>query len=144
MIKDLLEVGLGVLDKVIPDPKAREKAKQDLIKLEQQGKLLEIDAMAKVEKIAVEDRDSARSLQKEAIKSEDKFVSRFIYYFASFWSIFGAIFLACITFIEIPASNQRFADTIIGFLLGTIIAGIVQYFFGSSSGSKSKTDMLAK
>jgi hypothetical protein len=144
MIKDLLEVGLGVLDKVIPDPKAREKAKQDLIKLEQQGKLLEIDAMAKVEKIAAEDRDSARSLQKEAIKSEDKFVSRFIYYFAGFWSIFGAIFLACITFIEIPASNQRFADTIIGFLLGTIIAGIVQYFFGSSSGSKSKTDMLAK
>ena len=44
--------------------------------------------------------------------------------------------------LEIPKENIRFADTILGFLLGTIISAIIQFFYGSSLGSKKATEAL--
>lgn len=67
---------------------------------------------------------------------------KFKFYLASAWSIFAFIYIMCITFLAIPTHNLRFADTIIGFLLGTVIATILNFFFGSSSGSEKKTDLL--
>ena len=40
----LLDAGLQILDKVIPDPKARDEAKRRLLELRQQGELQEIEA----------------------------------------------------------------------------------------------------
>lgn len=40
----LFDVGMKVLDKFIPDPEAKAKAQQELIKLQQEGKLAEIQA----------------------------------------------------------------------------------------------------
>jgi hypothetical protein len=36
----------------------------------------------------------------------------------------------------------RFADTILGFLLGSVVATIINFYFGSSAGSKAKTEEL--
>lgn len=85
-----------------------------------------------------EDRINAREMQQAALGQDDRFSKRFIYYFATAWSLFAMSYLLLITLVDIPADNQRFADTILGFLLGTIIAGIVQFFFGSSKGSQNK------
>lgn len=90
-----------------------------------------------------QDRENARAMQQTALGQEDKFSKRFVYYFAAAWSVFAMAYLLLITLVDIPAENQRFADTILGFLLGTIIAGIVQFFFGSSKGSQSKDSSLA-
>lgn len=40
----LFDVGMKVLDKVIPDPEARAKAQAELIKVQQEGRLAEIQA----------------------------------------------------------------------------------------------------
>jgi hypothetical protein len=88
------------------------------------------------------DRANARNMQVEALKQNDTFAKRFIYYFATFWSISAALYIAFITFGDIPEANVRFADTILGFLLGTIVATIVQFFFGSSDSSKQKDNAL--
>jgi hypothetical protein len=88
------------------------------------------------------DRANARSMQSDALKQNDLFSKRFVYYFATFWSISAALYIAFITFGEIPEANVRFADTILGFLLGTIVATIVQFFFGSSDSSKQKDGAL--
>ncbi len=88
------------------------------------------------------DRANARSMQVAALNQNDTFAKRFIYYFAAFWSISSALYIAFITFGEIPEANVRFADTILGFLLGTIVATIVQFFFGSSDSSKQKDASL--
>ncbi|MDB4575357.1 hypothetical protein N9112_00175 [bacterium] len=100
---------------------------------------------AELNKAYLEDVQDARGLQEAALDQEDTFSKRFVYYLAMFWSLAAAIYIGCITFLTIPEGNERYADTIIGFLLGTLIAQIFNYFFGSSRGSHKKTDgMLAK
>jgi hypothetical protein len=90
------------------------------------------------------DRDGARHMQEVALAQDDVFSKRFIYYLAAFWSIFAVVYICAITFAPIPETSVRFADTILGFLLGTIVATILQFFFGSSKSSKDKTDAMIK
>ncbi len=40
----LFDVGMKVLDKFIPDPEAKAKAQQELLKMQQEGKLAELQA----------------------------------------------------------------------------------------------------
>jgi hypothetical protein len=88
--------------------------------------------------MAYGDRANARAMQVAALQQTDLFSKRFVYYFAIFWSVTAALYIAFITFGEIPEANVRFADTILGFLLGTVVATIIQFFMGSSMGSKEK------
>jgi hypothetical protein len=67
-----------------------------------------------------------------------------VYYFASFITGVTFLYIFLITFIAIPPSNVRFADTTLGFLLGVCLSTIVGFFYGSSTGSKSKTEALVK
>lgn len=83
---------------------------------------------------------NARAMQIAALGQADVFSKRFVMYLATFWSVYVALYISFITFVPIPAENVRFADTVVGFLLGTIAATIVNYFFGSSLGSKTKDD----
>lgn len=84
----------------------------------------------------------ARDMQKEALKQEDRFSKRFVMYFAIGWSLFAASYLVGITFFPIPETSIRFADTIVGFLLGTLISTIMNFFFGSSRGSQMKDEVV--
>ena len=51
---------------------------------------------------------------------------------AAFFSIVSCAYLTAITFFVIPIDNMGNANTITGFLLGTTIATILGYYFGSS------------
>lgn len=84
----------------------------------------------------------ARDMQKQALQQDDLFSKRFVMYFAIGWSIFAACYLVGITFFPIPEASIRFADTIVGFLLGTLISTIMNFFFGSSRGSQMKDEVM--
>lgn len=43
-LAELFKVGMNVLDKVIPDPEARARAQAELIKVQQEGRLAELQA----------------------------------------------------------------------------------------------------
>lgn len=94
------------------------------------------------ERAYLADRSDARDMQKEALRQSDTFSKRFVYVFAAAWSLFAFAYIGFITFGNIPAANVRFADTILGFLLGTVVATILNYFYGSSAGSTAKTELL--
>lgn len=113
---------------------------EELLKI----KLEDNKISAELEKAYIADVQNARGMNIEAIKSDDPFVRRFIYYLAIFWSLASATYIGFITFGYIPKENMRFADTILGFLLGTAIASILNFFYGSSKGSHDKTEALAK
>lgn len=131
-----------VVDKIFPDANQREAAKIEIKKMEAEGafKLEELDV--KREEIAITDKISARDMQKEALKQDDKFSKRFVYYFSIFWSVISATYIGFITFGHIPPENVRYADTILGFILGTAIASMFQYFLGSTSSSKAKDETI--
>ena len=81
---------------------------------------------------------NARTMQIAALQQEDVFSKRFIYYFAVAWSVFAMVYFSFATFGTIPDSGVRVADTILGVLIGTVITGFFNFFYGSSKGSKDK------
>ncbi len=85
----------------------------------------------------------ARAMQVAALQQDDKFAKRYVMYLATFWSVTAVVYIFLITFTFIPEMNVRFADTILGFLLGTVVATILNFFLGSSASSKEKTEVLA-
>lgn len=58
-------------------------------------------------------------------------------------TIFGMAYIFAMTFCHIPAGNERYADTILGFVLGTLFATAVNWALGSSKGSSDKTEIMA-
>lgn len=93
-------------------------------------------------------RQRATDMQILAMNSQDPVVRRFVYYFAWFWSISSVVYFFALTFapmiwkVEENTQYQHFADIILGFLLGTAVASIIQFFYGSSKSSQDKTHML--
>jgi hypothetical protein len=125
--KEFVEEKLGI--DLTQDPSPETIANWKLAAQQHEKELLQM---------AYGDVANARNMQVEALRQDDLFSKRFIYIFAAFWSVFAASYIGFITFGHIPEDNQRFADTILGFLLGTVVATILQFFFGSSMGSKEK------
>jgi uncharacterized membrane protein YwaF len=79
-------------------------------------------------------------MAKAAMASNDWFVRRFTYFFITAWSVFAMVYIPYITFGTIPAENTRFADTILGFMLGTVMASMFNFLLGSSFGSRKKDE----
>jgi len=123
------------IDKNITSKEERLQLRKEI-----EGQVLEYNS--DMEGLAVRNTESARLMQVAALQQTDKFSKRFIYYLAAFWSLVGSGYIFAATYIPIPADNQSLADTVLGFLLGTLVATIINYFFGSSKGSKDKQDLL--
>jgi len=94
--------------------------------------------------LEIADRNGARHMQEIALQQEDKFAKHFIYWFAWFWSVGSMAYFFAITFGTVPASGKDFGNIILGFLLGTAVATIISFFYGSSKSSKDKTETLNK
>ena len=59
--------------------------------------------------------------------------SIFMHVLASVLILFAITFFTMLLFIEIPENNIRYIDTIIGFLLGSVVGVIINYYFGAST-----------
>ena len=105
-------------------------------------KLAEIDL--RQFELEVKDRDGARAMQIAALQQNDWFAKNFLYVFTSVWSIFAMTYFAFVTFGTVPTSGVRMADTILGVLIGTVLTGFFNFFFGSSKGSQDKTSAIMK
>jgi hypothetical protein len=109
-------------------------SKDDVSKLKEAAMKHE-EFMAEID---LKNMEGARNMQLKAMDSDDPLVRRFVYFFIAFWSILSAVYIGCITFADIPEDNVRFADTILGFVLGTMVASMFQFLLGSSLGSRNK------
>jgi len=76
--------------------------------------------------------DENSNLHEELVKRGDKVATHFTYWFAWFWGIVSVVYFFAITFLTVPTSGENFANIILGFLLGTAVSTIINYFFGNS------------
>ncbi len=145
--KDYIEDKLNVnLDNML----GSEQGRISLVKIQTDHEEFLINAALKQreaeleeDRMAYANTDSARKMQIAALQQEDKFSKRFVYYLSTGWSGFAVVYIFFITFGAIPADNVRFADTILGFVLGTVIATILNFFLGSSKQSRDKDTTIA-
>lgn len=113
-----------------------EATKEDYAKIQAEANKHE-EFMAEMD---LKNMEGARNMQLKAMDSDDPLVRRFVYYFITFWSVLSASYVGAITFGTIPEANVRFADTILGFVLGTMVAAMFQFLLGSSLGSRKKDE----
>jgi len=108
-----------------------------------QEKIAEIQAKAQEHEeflitSEIQDKANARNMQVEALKQEDVFSKRFVAYMSMFWSLFACAYIAAVTFMNIPPENVRIVDQMLGFLTASLLGSIVNFWVGSSYGSKKK------
>jgi len=136
MVVSAIADKLGVKNSVDEVAKAIAGDPQAALKLAQ----INLDAI----KAEYANTENARAMQIAALQQSDVFSKRFTMYLTGFWSVCAAVYIAFITFSIIPEQNVRFADTILGFILGTVVATMLNFWFGSSIGSKEKAEALRK
>lgn len=106
-------------------------------------KMAELEASTKVamEKTAAEDRDSAR---KREVATQDYTTRRLAYMSViGFFGVLAAQFYFAFNHIIISTEIQRTLDITTGILFAMVLA-VKDYYFGSSSSSAQKTDLLGK
>ncbi len=115
----------SIIDEVVTNAEERAEIKR---------KLLEIE---------MRDRDSARRMQEIALQQSDTFARRFIYLFALFFTGLSLGLWYAILFVEIPEGKENIIYLLTG-ASSSILTQIIAFFFGSSTGSKSKDEILSK
>ncbi len=116
-------------EKFISDLKASEQ------QFALQMKQLDINSVDDLEKIMADDRDSARK-REIAVKDHTPAILAYgitVGFFFTLYYVFGH---------GVKPEMRDLANIMVG-TLGTAWIGVVQYFFGSSSGSDRKTELLA-
>lgn len=150
-VKGLIEAGANTVDRFVLTK--QEKLDYEKFKEEQEYRELVFDAEQKEKELQLNleyyktdalDRANARDLNKAELAQDDVFVKRFRYYLAAAWSLAAIAFMGIVTLADIPEKNIRNVDTIIGFLMGTIVTTIIAYFFGSSHNSSVKDYTIKK
>jgi hypothetical protein len=92
----------------------------------------------------VEDRKSAREMQaKIATSSEAGWLAKnFIYVLASVTSISAIVFGFMLFFVDFPESNKRLVEMFADIYVFSGALMILNFFFGSSEGSKTKDKIM--
>lgn len=136
--KEFIEDKLGI--ELKPDMTAAEIQVAQAAEIAHEQWLIE--AAQKEFETEVADKADARKMQTAALAQDDVLAKRYIYHLATGLLLFTGVYIFWITFGNIPVANQRFADTILGFMLGTVVSTVIYFFFGSSKQSKNKDDAI--
>jgi uncharacterized membrane protein (DUF106 family) len=125
----LVDVGMKVLDKFIPDPEAKAKAQQELLKMQQEGRLAELQA----------DNIEAQELTKrqEADMNSDSWLSKNIRPMTLIFILFAYFLFAMMSAFGNNA-NEKYVE-----LLGQWGMLIMSFYFGGRTLEKIM-DMKSK
>jgi hypothetical protein len=132
----ILSIGEKVLDKVMPDPNAKAEAQAKLMEMAQKGQLAELEAMGK-------EMESARNREIQIATSEfapmlNKIVTPIL---ALGTVALTFILYGIIIFTDVDEQSKDILIYVLGALTSAVTM-VLGYYFGSSAGSKEKSQQL--
>ena len=132
----ILSIGEKVLDKVMPDPNAKAEAQAKLMEMAQQGQLAELEA-------SVKDMASARDREIKIATSESApLLNKIVTPVLALGTVcLSFILFAVILFVPVDQSSKDIIIYVLGALTSAVTM-ILGYYFGSSVGSKDKSQQL--
>lgn len=132
----ILSIGEKVLDKVMPDPNAKAEAQAKLMEMAQKGQLAELEAMGK-------EMQSARDREIQ-IATSDKapMLNKIVTPVLALGTV-GLTFIlfGVIIFVDVDAESKDILIYVLGALTSAVTM-VLGYYFGSSAGSKEKSQQL--
>lgn len=137
-LETILSIGEKVLDRVLPDQEKANEAKLKLAELAQTGNLKELETYAK-------DLDSARQREASIASSENAPLINKIITPILALAITGLSFVlfAVLIFVEVTPEAKDILIYILG-VLSALVTQVASYYFGSSMGSKDKSEELKR
>jgi hypothetical protein len=135
-IAALLSIGEKVLDKVLPDPGAKAEAQAKLMEMAQNGRLAELESHVK-------EMDSARKREIEiATSAAAPMLNKIVTPILALGTV-GLTFIlfAVIIFVDVDANSKDILIYVLGALTSAVTM-VLGYYFGSSAGSKEKSQQL--
>lgn len=138
----LIDSVTGAIDKLTLSKEEKQQFTADLLKeTNAHIQAMESNAIRETEAY-LKDVDSARQMQIEALKQEDHFSKRFVYFLAAGLILLTFVFDLMFFFIQYPERNHDIVNMIAGVLNTVALASVVSFFFGSSAGSANKQKQL--
>lgn len=137
-IAALLTIGEKILDKVLPDPQAKAEAQAKLLELAQKGQLAELEAMTK-------EMDSARRREIEiAVSANAPLLNKIVTPILALGTVgLSFVLFGVLAFTEIQGATKDIVIYILG-ALSSAVTMVLGYYFGSSAGSKEKSDEMKR
>jgi hypothetical protein len=132
----ILSIGEKVLDKVMPDPNAKAEAQAKLMEMAQKGQLAELEANVK-------EMQSARDREIQiATSSAAPMLNKIVTPVLALGTV-GLTFIlfGVIIFVDVDADSKDILIYVLGALTSAVTM-VLGYYFGSSAGSKEKSQQL--
>ena len=132
----ILSIGEKVLDKVMPDPNAKAEAQAKLMEMAQRGELAQLEAHVK-------DMQSARDREVQiAISEHAPVLNKIVTPVLALGTVaLSFILFAVILFVPVDQGSKDIIIYVLGALTSAVTM-ILGYYFGSSVGSKEKSQQL--
>lgn len=132
----------GLLDGFNLSKQEKEQFSLEYAKLEaEQNKQKEENIIKEIE-AAYKNTADARAMQVAALNQTDLFAKRYVYFLSSFIMISAVTFGILMFFIHVPSENKRMVEMFGDVFLFAAAMTIINFFFGSSSGSTKKDDTI--
>jgi hypothetical protein len=132
----ILSIGEKVLDKVMPDPNAKAEAQAKLMEMAQRGELAQLESHVK-------EMQSARDREIQiATSSAAPMLNKIVTPVLALGTV-GLTFIlfGIIIFVDVDGDSKDILIYILGALTSSVTM-ILGYYFGSSAGSKEKSQQL--
>jgi hypothetical protein len=132
----ILSIGEKVLDKVMPDPNAKAEAQAKLMEMAQRGELAQLESHVK-------EMQSARDREIQiATSSAAPMLNKIVTPVLALGTV-GLTFIlfGVIIFVDVDADSKDILIYVLGALTSAVTM-VLGYYFGSSAGSKEKSQQL--
>lgn len=142
-VEGLMDSGTKLIDTFIASPDEKIKAKTEFRTILQDYEIkMSEQAMRELE-LQVQERSNARAMQIAALNQSSWLAKHYLYLLATVIIIAAIGFGIALMYVSIPEENRRTVEMFFDAFLFAGALMVLQFFFGSSAGSKQKTDHAA-